>query len=96
MKVAGGDFAQAKIRVAELLDRPDLVQASRSKTSKGGRLPLPTTLQHRNTPGCMLAAYAEAKHLPIEFLQRCRLTEITYGGTPAMRIRRRQHLSSDT
>ena len=82
--------------MTELLDRPDLVQASRSKTSKGRASTSADDTATPQHPGCTLAAYAEAKHLPIEFLQRCRLTEITYGGTPAVRIRRRQHLSSDT
>jgi hypothetical protein len=43
----------------------------------------PPTRQH--TP-CTLQAYAEAKALPAEFLGRLGLSEITYSGSPAVRI----------
>jgi hypothetical protein len=43
----------------------------------------PPTRQH--TP-CTLQAYAEAKALPAEFLERLGLSEITYSGSPAFRI----------
>jgi hypothetical protein len=43
----------------------------------------PPTRQH--TP-CTLEAYAEAKALPVEFLGRLGLAEITYSGSPAVRI----------
>ena len=36
--------------------------------------------------GCTLAKYAEAKRLPISFLRGLGLSEMTYGGSPAVRI----------
>lgn len=47
------------------------------------------TLQHPDvTPaGCTLAAYSEAKRLPLDFLrQTCQLSEISYQGAPAVRM----------
>lgn len=37
-------------------------------------------------PGCTLQEYAEAKRLPPDFLRRLGLSEITYQGSPAIRI----------
>jgi hypothetical protein len=55
--------------------------AWRSKPS--GPPAQPPTRQH--TP-CTLQAYAEAKGLPAEFLKRLGLSDITYSGSPAVRI----------
>jgi len=44
-------------------------------------------VQRSDSPaGCTLAQYAEAKRLPIEFLRSIGLTDITYMGSPAIRI----------
>jgi hypothetical protein len=51
------DFATAKLRVAEILKRPDLIR-------------------ERN-PGCTVAAYAETKRLPVEFLAGLGVREVT-------------------
>jgi hypothetical protein len=40
----------------------------------------------RQTSSCTLQAYAEAKHLPADFLGRLGLSDITYSGSPAARI----------
>jgi hypothetical protein len=41
-----------------------------------------------DTPtGCTLAAYADAKRLPVDFLRRvCHLSDVTYLGAPVVRI----------
>jgi hypothetical protein len=75
MGVEGIEFDAAKIRAAELLNRPDLIRERRGRKRKGG-----------GGAGCTLAGYAQAKRLPIEFLRSLGLTEITYLGAPAIRI----------
>jgi putative DNA primase/helicase len=37
-------------------------------------------------PSCTLKAYAEAKRLPVEFLKSLGLSDITYSGSPAVRV----------
>jgi hypothetical protein len=37
-------------------------------------------------PSCTLEAYARAKRLPVEFLKRLGLSDVTYSGSPAIRI----------
>jgi hypothetical protein len=44
----------------------------------------PATVQH--PPGCTLQAYAQAKRLPVEFLESLGLSEITYMRHPAVRM----------
>lgn len=44
------------------------------------------TLQQSGRTGCTLAEYAEAKKLPVEFLKKLGLSEITYSNSPAVRI----------
>jgi hypothetical protein len=81
---AGCDFA----RIADALGlrQSDLCG---DKTQGRGEVCLPQELAqpcNRATPGCTLAAYAESKRLPVEFLADVfGLTEITYGGAPALR-----------
>lgn len=113
-KVEGVDFEAAKIRVAELLKRPDLIRVRGTKQrgrGKGGTIP-PKQLRNRATPspnannsegltvargdatpdntatppGCTLAALAEAKKLPLPFLQSVGLRDVSYCGAPAIRI----------
>jgi hypothetical protein len=88
MNVGGVDFETAKIRAAELIKRPDLIRERRTRKRKGGGGNIPPE-QHRNgatAAGCTLAAYAEAKRLPIPFLRSLGLTETSYQSAPAVRI----------
>ena len=75
MGVEGIEFDAAKVRAAELLNRPELVRERRARKRKG-----------ESPSGLHLAGYAQAKRLPIEFLRSLGLTEITYLGAPAIRI----------
>lgn len=43
-------------------------------------------MQHPGERGLTLDGYADAKHLPVEFLQGLGLSEIRYLGAPAVRI----------
>jgi hypothetical protein len=87
IKVENLDFGRAKIRVAELLGRSDLIRERRSK--KRGGVSTVSPAQHYNSAtsaGCRLADYAAAKRLPIEFLMSLGIREISYLGSPALRI----------
>jgi hypothetical protein len=89
MKVENLGFDQAKIRAAELLKRSDLIRERRTPKPKGGRGDIPPEERCNGaTPpaGCTLAAYAEAKRLPIALLRTIALTQISYQGSPAIRI----------
>jgi hypothetical protein len=88
MGVEGIEFDAAKIRVAELLKRPDLIRQRRARKTQGRGDISPEQYRNGATPpaGCTLASYARAKRLPIEFLRSLGLTEITYLGWPAVRI----------
>jgi hypothetical protein len=86
MKVEGvSSFDEAKVRAAELLQRPDLIK---EKQPKGGGAEIPLEQQRNGaTPrGCRLADYAEAKRLPIDFLRAEGLREIRYLDAPAISI----------
>jgi hypothetical protein len=88
VKVRGVDFEAAKIAVAEMVGRPDLIRGKKASGKRNGRGrnspgDNTATAQH---PGCTLAAYAAAKHLPVEFLRSLGITEITLSGRPAIRI----------
>jgi hypothetical protein len=87
MKVENISFETAKLRVAQLLRRPDLICERRARNSQGEEDVL-TSKKPRNgaTPGCRLADYAAAKSLPPEFLQSLGIREISYFGSPALRI----------
>jgi hypothetical protein len=93
-KVKGIDFEAAKIWIAESIGRPDLIRQRGGKTKATGKRKgrgrnssgdNTATVQHP-APGCTLAAYAAAKHLPVEFLRSLGITEITLFGKPAIRI----------
>jgi hypothetical protein len=87
IKVENLDFGRAKIRIAELLGRSDLIRERRSKKREGGGTIPPEQQRNSATPaGCRLAEYADTKQLPAEFLRSLGLTEITYLGKPAIRI----------
>jgi hypothetical protein len=88
VKVRGVDFEAAKIAVAEMVGRSDLIRgkkASGKRKGRGRNSPGDNTATAQH-PGCTLAAYAAAKHLPVEFLRSLGITEITLSGTPAVRI----------
>ena len=95
--VEGVGFDAAKMRAAELLNRPDLIRERRQAKPRGGGDDVPPK-QHRNgaTPrGCRLADYATAKKLPLDFLLANGLREITYEGAPAISIAYFSHDGSD-
>jgi hypothetical protein len=89
MNVERIDLETAKIRAADLLHRSDLIHEHRNKKRRGKAGVTPSD-QHRNsaTPpaGCTLVAYAEAKRVPVEFLLSLGIREISYLGSPALRI----------
>jgi hypothetical protein len=111
MGITGLAFEQAKIRIAEMLNRPDLIH-ERRRTAAGEGSISPAQPRNRATPrknpgdsagesgaegkatprnsatpaGCTLAEYAEAKRLPAEFLLLLGIREISYSGSPALRI----------
>jgi len=60
----------------------------RNGSSAGDRSPSgpPAHTPTLHPTPCTLQAYAEAKALPVEFLKRLGITEITYSGSPAVRI----------
>src|SRR4051812_18791224 len=87
-KVRGIDFEAAKIAVAEMVGRSDLIRSKKASGKRNGR---GRNSRGDNTataqpPGCTLAAYAAAKHLPVEFLRSLGIPEIPRSGTPAVRI----------
>jgi hypothetical protein len=86
--VEGVDFEVAKIRAAELLNRPDLIRERRNEQIRGNCRGIPAEQQcHAEQPmGCRLVDYAATKQLPIQFLRSLGLSEISYFGTPAVRM----------
>ena len=62
--------------------------ASNSKTcSWGGGASIPSRIAAQvPSEGCTLQAYADAKWIPVDFLKKLGLSEISYGGAPAVRI----------
>jgi len=58
------------------------------KGGRGGSTPRRTaaTAQPQAASGCTLAAYAQAKRLPVDFLRGLGLIEVAYLGAPAVRI----------
>ena len=87
-KVESISLNQAKVRAAELLKRSDLIKERGARKRKGGGGNIPPE-QHRNgatAAGCTLAAYAEAKRLPIEFLGSLGVSEIYLQDVPALKI----------
>jgi hypothetical protein len=69
------------LEMGDLFEHPGGVPARRRKPPVTSAPP-PT----RQTSSCTLQAYAEAKHLPADFLGRLGLSDITYSGSPAVRI----------
>ena len=67
VKVRGVDFEAAKIAVAEMVGRPDLIRGKKASGKRNGRgrnSPGDNTATAQQSRGCTLAAYAAAKRLP--------------------------------
>jgi hypothetical protein len=79
-------FEAAKIIVAEMIGRADLIRLTRGKGGERGRFPpdIDATLQH--LAGCTVSAYATAKHLSVEALRSFGISESYYLSKPAVRI----------
>jgi hypothetical protein len=86
MKVEDINFEDAKIRAAELLGRTDLIRERRAKKEGADVIPSKQRCNLATPAGCTLAAYAKLKRLPVAFLLSLGLREITYLGSPAIRI----------
>jgi hypothetical protein len=69
------------LQMGDLFEHPGGAPA-RMRKPPATSAPPPT----RQTSPCTLQAYAEAKHLPADFLGRVGLSDITYSGSPAVRI----------
>ena len=70
----------AGIKVAELFDRDDGGRGGLHGSSNHA------TVQPSRPPGLTLEHYAKSKRLPLDFLRGCGLSEITYEGSPAVRV----------
>ncbi|MGH7046805.1 MAG: hypothetical protein ACREE2_10530 [Stellaceae bacterium] len=86
MTVEQIDFDPAKVRAAELLNRPELIRHGTKSKASGGDKPPRKSAGTASAAGCRLVDYAEAKRLPVDFLTANGLREITFEGAPAIRI----------
>jgi putative DNA primase/helicase len=87
-KVRGSSFEVAKIAVAEMIGRSDLIRcknANGKRKRRGSKSPGGTTATAQR-PGCTLAAYAAAKSLPMDFLESVGLRDMHLGDTPVIRM----------
>jgi hypothetical protein len=82
------DFEAAKIQIAEIIGRQDLIR-DQNRKKKGGR-GVDTHRRNTATPqrpsGCTVEAYAKRKELPVEFLKSVGLADISYLGKPVVKI----------
>jgi hypothetical protein len=89
-RMRGIGFEAAKIAVAEMIGRTDLIrpraQKRRAKGGGGSNIPFNNTATPQHPVGCTFAAYAATKQLPLEFLKSLGMSEIFYLGKPAIRI----------
>ncbi|MGN7802949.1 hypothetical protein ACTJKE_09460 [Ensifer sp. 22521] len=96
LSIATGDDGQWLLKCHAGCELADITAAigihvadlfAEGKRTKGGRPINPSrnsaTVQQQ---GLTLAAYAEAKKLPVEFLNQISLSDMTYAGQPAVRI----------
>jgi hypothetical protein len=97
MGVEGIESDAAKVRVAELLKRPDLIRewSARKRRGGGGDVSPEQRCNGATPAGCRLAEYAEAKRLPLQFLLANGLREISYERAPAISIPYFSHDGSD-
>jgi hypothetical protein len=97
MGAEGIDFDAAKIRAAQLLNRPDLIRKRLARNHKGGGGSIsPGKPRNRATlGGCRLTEFAEAKQLPPDFLLSNGLREISYQRSPAISVPYFSHDGSD-
>jgi hypothetical protein len=79
------------LQMSDLFEHPGAVPARRRKPPAPS-VPPPTC----QTSPCTLQAYADAKALPAEFLGRLGLGDITYSGSPAIRIPYFDHDGEET
>jgi hypothetical protein len=79
------------LQMSDLFEHHNGSPAQSRKPS--GQLAQPATRQHTT---CTLQAYAEAKALPAEFLGHLGLGDITYSGSPAVRIPYFDHDGDET
>jgi hypothetical protein len=87
-RVKGIDFDAAKIAVAEMIGRADLIRrpGKRKKGGEGAQTPGDNTTTAQQSHGCTLVAYAAAKKLGVKFLRTHGLVDIFYSGKPALKI----------
>jgi hypothetical protein len=91
-KMLGITFEAAKVETAKMISRSDLICAgSEGKQKNRGRgrgsdIPAGNSSTAQHPLGCILAAYAVAKRLPLEFLRSLGLVEVFIGGVPAVKI----------
>ena len=78
------DVCKAGGGAMNLADRLDIAKPQR--TGEGGRFTPPNTTATVQHSGCTLAAYADAKRLPLDFLKECGLSELSYDRRPAVRM----------
>jgi hypothetical protein len=88
VKVRGLDFGEAKIAIAKIIGRPDLIRqpGKKKKRGEGAQTPNGNTATLQQSDCCMLATYAAAKRLPPEFLQELGLADVSYLCRPALKI----------
>jgi hypothetical protein len=84
----GIGFEAAKIQVAEMIGRQDLIRCRHDRKTGGGGAGTPGRIAAtpQRPVGCTLEAYAKAKRLPVPFLKSLGLTDIFYLSAPAVKI----------
>jgi hypothetical protein len=82
----GIDFGAAKIQVAEMIGRQDLIGRRRKKGGGGADTPGRNSATPQRPTGCTLEAYAKAKRLLVSFLKSLGLADVSYLSAPAIKI----------
>jgi hypothetical protein len=87
-KMKGISFDAAKVEAAKIIGRTDLIRRGRQNNNgrEGVQSPGNDTATPQHPGGCTLADYAEAKHLRLDLLRSCGITEMYYQSQPAVRI----------
>ncbi|MDP9363537.1 MAG: hypothetical protein M3Q10_04785, partial [Chloroflexota bacterium] len=96
LKVDAGEDGQALLRCHAGCDTDRIVAAlgltmadlfpPRQSRHKAGSIPADDAATGQRSPGCTLAGYAAAKQIPVETLRGFGLSDVSYGGAPAVRI----------